>query len=90
MRQVYLLKTLKISFIHWPKIIIKESKKLNKNTILLGINSQNEKLPILVVGKSKNPRCFKNIDVKKILMCIIIRILLPVLQKIFSEIIYII
>ncbi len=32
---------------------------------MLGINSQNEKLPILVVGKSKNPRCFKKINFKK-------------------------
>ena len=30
-------------------------------TVLVGANVEGEKLPLLVIGKSKNPRCFKNV-----------------------------
>ncbi len=32
---------------------------------MLGISRFNEKLPILIVGKSQNPRCFKGIHVNE-------------------------
>ncbi len=32
---------------------------------MLGINQLNEKLPILIIGKSKNPRCLKGVDMLK-------------------------
>jgi hypothetical protein len=34
-------------------------------TVLLGCSYVGEKLPLLFVGKSKKPRCFKNYDIKK-------------------------
>lgn len=36
-------------------------------TVLVGANMDgSEKLPLLVIGKSKNPRCFKNIKSKAV------------------------
>ena len=38
----------------------KQSK--DRITVLVGSNSDgSEKLPLLIIGKSKNPRCFKNV-----------------------------
>ncbi len=45
----------------------------NRITVMLGINSENEKLFVLIVGKSRNPRCFKQINVKTDLGFIIIQ-----------------
>lgn len=40
------------------------SKSKERITVLVGANmSGNEKLPLLVIGRSKNPRCFKNVKV---------------------------
>ncbi len=45
-----------------------KSIKLNKVRITLGItlNKLNEQLPPLIIGKSANPRCFKNINLKSL------------------------
>ncbi len=50
--------------------------KLNKVriTVALAMNCFNENLPILLVGKSKNPRCMKNEDPYESLKYFIIRI----------------
>ncbi len=45
----------------------KDSKNIKQQktrlTVMLGINELNEKLPLLIVGKSRNPRCLKGINV---------------------------
>ncbi len=53
------------------------SKRDNKGTklskarisVMLGINMYNEKLPLLVVGKSKNPRCFETLNIWEEFAC---------------------
>ena len=39
----------------------KNSKKM---TVLLGCSMEGEKIPLYFIGKSKNPRCFKNFNLK--------------------------
>jgi hypothetical protein len=39
-----------------------EKKSKERLSVLLGANADgSDKLPVLVIGKSKNPRCFKNV-----------------------------
>lgn len=49
----------------------KASGKFSKDriTILFGVNMLGDKLKPLVIGKSKKPRCFKNLDMEKLPVC---------------------